>query len=262
LQRRSGLSAVPVCRRNPERFDDADSLLRQSAQWTYTNSGGKNPCDDGYANWPAGKMRLKINSPASTTTKVVSTEVPGYNNIRQNNASSTAWTTVSPFTVYSAASSFSEGYSVATSASLAVSAKFGLPLGLAEQTVTVTLSETQTLSETTTKTRTENYPSPAGLQLPPGGYVIYRLVEGYDKKVRTWTVPLELKGSVGADYGAGKWNGHYYWAINATAMWPEYAAGTEKGTIQKVQYLNHSIWVRAKVYYSNGTLYKTIGNVQ
>jgi hypothetical protein len=221
---------------------------------------GSNPCDDGIAGWTAGKLRLKINTPGVTTTKVVATSVPGYNTITQFNGSN-EWKDVPQFAPFGSASSFSHAFAVSVTEGASVSAKFGLPL-VGETTVQVSLSSTQSWTDTTVKTKSESYPSPVGLRIPPNGKVIYTLREGYDNKLTTWTVPLELSGVVGADYGAGKWNGHYYWAINATAMWPEYAAGTEKGTIQKVQYLNHSIWVRAKVYYSNGTLYRTIGNIR
>ena len=176
----------------------------------------------------------------------VSRQVPGTKSIRQDNLLNHN-VEVPVQVIFSNAVTEEHNWHVSASAGITVTGDAHLPFGIAGGSISVSLSAEAGYGQSHSVTTTENYPTDF-FTLKPGQYVIYQLWEYYYPKTVTYPVPLQLQGGVGADYGSGRWNGHYYWYLDANAFWPEYANGTAKYNAILNQKLNHVVHCRGFIY--------------
>ncbi|SNR16794.1 hypothetical protein [Tenacibaculum jejuense] len=71
------------------------------------------------------------------------------------------------------------------------------------------------------KTITEVFKG-GGIWVPAGKEVVWELSERHQTIKSEWKAPLEFKGLIGADYGAKKYEGHHFWAVEAGWFFHEY----------------------------------------
>ena len=130
--------------------------------------------------------------------------------------------------LFSSATTKATNWSMSATAGVKIGGKIGIPL-VAEGSVEVSFSVTGTGGGSTSVTKTTNFYRPA-IDVPVGYEAVFELVERWRPVSAVWSVPLEISGAVGADYGPGKWNGHHFWAVNAGSYFYEYGnrAGAER----------------------------------
>jgi Peptidase propeptide and YPEB domain/Fungalysin/Thermolysin Propeptide Motif len=211
-------------------------------------SGGSNPCLANYSGWTPVQYRYNGTGTYSQNTVYTAwTAVPGYSAVTVPNYKSTAQN-IGGYILYSSATATQNNWSVTTSVGIKIAQEFSVPLfGGAKTSVDVSLGVSAMVAKSTTTTITTNFLAPV-ISVPAGKAVKYQLVQQW-KPVRTvWSVPLQFSGSVGADYGSGKWNGHYFWQVPATSYFYDYAGtGSEKATIVVDERLEHGFKVIATI---------------
>jgi hypothetical protein len=145
----------------------------------------------------------------------------------------------------STATTQATNWSIAATAGVKIGGKVGIPL-VTEGSVEVSFSVTGTGGGSTSTTITQPFYQPA-ISVPVGYEAVFELVERWRPVSAVWTVPIEVSGLVGADYGAGKWNGHYFWTLPATSYFYEYGnrPGAEKYTVYLNQKYGIEMVVRA-----------------
>ncbi|WP_440879881.1 ETX/MTX2 family pore-forming toxin [Tenacibaculum sp. C7A-26P2] len=113
-------------------------------------------------------------------------------------------------------------YEVGGSLALTAGGKIGLPLvAEGETSVTATLSASYSDTSTTTKIITIGG-SATGIMVPGRKKVTWTLYERHKNFDGDWRVPVEFRGEVGADYGAGKYKGHHFWYVHAADFFREF----------------------------------------
>lgn len=138
-------------------------------------------------------------------------------------------------------------WSIAATLGVKIGGKVGLPL-VAEGSVEVSFSVTGTGGGSSSVTITQPFYQPA-IDVPVGYEAVYELVERWRPVTAVWSVPIEVQGVVGADYGPGRWNGHYFWNLPATSYFYEYGnrPGAEKYTVYLNQKYGTEMTVKAYV---------------
>lgn len=126
--------------------------------------------------------------------------------------------------LFSSATTQATNWSLSATAGVKIGGKIGLPL-VTEGSVEVNFSLTGTGGGSTSVTKTTNFYRPA-IDVPVGYEAVFELVERWRPVSAVWAVPLEISGRVGSDYGPGKWNGSYFWSVNAAAYFSEYGNRT------------------------------------
>ncbi len=206
-------------------------------------TSGQNP-NDNY-NWWC-ERRLKVDNVVSTQGATYWRQVPGTSKIRVYNYYYEAKDCPSQI-LYSSTSLEESSWWVAATAGIAVTGKVGLPFGIAGGEVEVSLSVEAGGGGTHSNSITNNTPSPI-MEIPARSYAEFTCWEYFVSMTHRYPVPMEVSGYVGADYGSGKWNGHYFWAIGSTSFWSEYANKTEKFNAYLSDKNGHFVYVTATTH--------------
>ncbi len=210
---------------------------------------GANPCLANYSGWTPVQFRYNGTGTYSQNTVFTAwTAVPGYSSVTVPNYKTTAQD-IGGYVLYSQATAKQNSWSVTTSAGIKIAQEFSVPLfGGAKTSVEVSLGISAMVAKSDTTTMTTNFIAPVR-SVPAGKAVKYQLVEQWKPTKTIWSVPVELTGTVGADYGSGKWNGHYYWGLAAGSYFYEYGtgSGSEKATITVDERLEHGFKVIATI---------------
>ncbi len=128
---------------------------------------------------------------------------------------------------WSEATKSSITWTVTGSISTTAGGKIGLPL-VAEGSVSVTIRLTAGGSGTDEYTVTNNIkPTKHGVLVPPGKTAKWSIYERHKNFEAKWSVPLEFKGDVGVDYGAGQYKGHHFYRIPAKEYFREFDNGNK-----------------------------------
>ncbi|NHN24902.1 hypothetical protein FIA58_004355 [Flavobacterium jejuense] len=150
------------------------------------------------------------------------------------------------FVLYSSIRTVTSNWNVSATAGLKIAGKVGIPF-VTEGSVEVSLSTTAGGGESKSTTFTENYRTP-NINVAPGQSVRFVLEERWRPLNSTWSVPVNFRGYVGADYGK-RVNGHYFWAIPASSYFWDFQNGSQKYTVSINEKSAHEIRVAA--YYVN-----------
>ncbi|MBL8297560.1 MAG: PepSY domain-containing protein [Rhodanobacteraceae bacterium] len=170
--------------------------------------------------------------------------VKGYNAQVIANFSDSPQTTTEVL-MFQSATTTATNWKVSATSGMKVTTKFSIPL-IVEGQVEVSFSATVEGGGSSQTTQTTNFYRPI-ITIPVGHEAVFELVERWRPVTAVWTVPIEFRGWVGADYHRQRWNGYHNWAVDAPSYFHEYGnrPGAESYSVNLDEKYQIEMMVRA-----------------